>query len=117
MSDSNGFCQSKFNIGCARWFLVALLSCMLFSCGGQDHDTYDNTGFAPTRFVPYRQPAYNPGYRAYPTPNSRSYRNPYQFQHQNPYYPSYYDQDQYYVPPTNYRNIEPEYDFGTDQKS
>lgn len=121
MSDSNGFCQSKFGLVNAHFFLVVVLMLMLCSCGGNsdpyDNDIYNKTGYVPTRYTPYRQPAYSPTYPVYRNPYSRTYQNPYEFQHQNPYYPSYYDQDQYYVPPSNYRNIEPEYDFGADQKS
>lgn len=121
MSDSDCFCQPKFIFRKIRVVLVVMLGLTLFSCtsdqGAFNYDTYDKRGFTPTRFVPYKQPTYRAGYPTYPNPHSRSYKNPYDFYHPNPYYPSYYDQDYYYVPPSNYRNIEPDYEFGADQKS
>jgi hypothetical protein len=43
-------------------------------------------------------------YQPYYQPNSRAYNNPYALPQQ--YASPYYDTDQYYVPPTNYYNIE-----------
>ena len=124
MSDNNCFCQSKFVLRGARWLVIIFISCFLFACesddGAYDFDTYDKTGFSPTRNAPYNgiaYPTYRQGRPVYTNPYSRVYRNPYEFKHQNPYYPSYYDQDYYYTPPTNYRNVEPDFDFGADQKS
>ena len=126
MSDCNCFCQPKFILKGLRWLVIFIISCFLFSCvgdeGAYEFDSYDKTGFTPARYPPptYRRPSY-PTYRGghpvYNHPYSRVYKNPYEFQHQNPYYPSYYDQDYYYVPPSNYRNIEPDFEFGADQKS
>lgn len=122
MSDSNCFCQLKFSSRSVGWVFIICISFLLFSCESDDgafsYDTYDKTGFTPTRYAPYGQRTYRPAYvPAYQNPYSGAYRNPYEMYHQNPYYPSYYDQDYYYVPPTNYKNIEPEFDYGADQKS
>ena len=121
MSDSNCFCQLKFVVRELRWFVLVLFSVCLFSCesdnGAFSYDTYDKTGFSPTRYVPYRQRVYRPAYRpAYQAPRSQVYQDPYEIYHPNPYYPTYYDQDYYYVPPSNYRNVEPSGEFGADQK-
>ena len=40
-------------------------------------------------------------------PSSRYYENPYEIP-ATPYGQPYYDADQYYVPPTYYRNVEPQ---------
>lgn len=119
MSDSDCFCQLKFVFRELKWFFTILLSILLFSCEGNNeassYDTYNNP---PTRYVPYRQRVYRPAYRPnYQQPYSRVYQNPYELYQQNPYYPNYYDQDYYYVPPSNYRNVEPDSGFGADQKS
>ena len=54
--------------------------------GNQNRQSYDNS-----RSQPY----------------SRGYSNPYNFPPHNYY--QYYDSDQYYVPPTGYNNVEPQY--------
>lgn len=98
--------------------LLALLMCFfLASCQREDPYLYDRVGFSPGR-EPYRgaPPVYYPmGNVPNPNiPNSRSYNNPYDFPPRN--YQQYYDLDRYYVPPTYYRNIEPEYNTGADLK-
>lgn len=50
---------------------------------------------------------YNPYQNPYNyNPYSRGYKNPYEFYQRNQNYPSYYDQDYYYVPPSRYKNNE-----------
>lgn len=119
MSDGNRFCQPKFMLKGVGYFLMVVFSFSLFACSSDDgsYNSNGETGYVPTRFVPYRQSAYRSQYPVYRTPHSRSYQNPYDFQYPNPYYPSYYDQDNYYVPPSHYRNVEPDYEYGADQKS
>jgi len=76
---------------------------------------------APVPVQPYyyQQPAYIPG--GYQVPASRFYSNPYAIPPSSGY--QRYDIDQYYVPPTRYRNIENQQrnssgynDVGTDVK-
>lgn len=58
----------------------------------------------PNSSYNYNQGNYPRSYQPYYQPNSRTYNNPYNYPPRN-YYP-YYDFDQYYVPPTQYQNIE-----------
>lgn len=77
---------------------------------------------APAQPYYYQQqvvPAYAPG--SYQVPASRFYSNPYAIPPSNRY--QRYDADQYYVPPSRYRNIESQqpnvndhYDSGSDVK-
>lgn len=69
------------------------------SCAPSRHDYRD----IPSVSRQYA-PAYPPAYQPYYAPYSGSYQNPYNLPPNN-YHP-YYDQDYYYVPPTEYRHIE-----------
>ena len=56
-------------------------------------------------YAPYNQGRpYPERYETYSQPHSRAYKKPYDVAPYQ-YYP-YYDYDQYYVPPTQYKNIE-----------
>ncbi len=117
----------------AVFCLFALI--LMSSCSRQGYSNnqlYNTPGFdpgtlpnAPNQGAPirrvspdyyYRQPSYAPPQRYAPppqnsyygggnvTPGSRFYSNPYAIPPSTQY--PYYDADQYYVPPTYYRNIE-----------
>lgn len=77
-------------------FRVLLVVTLLFSCTKEEVYVYS------------REP--NNNYNRYQTPyiNPYSrYQNPYDIYQGNRGYPPYYDQDHYYVPPSNYFNNEP----------
>jgi len=78
-------------------YLLVILMLFVFSCA-KDNNNYYPQGYAPQ---PYQQQYYP---QQYYRPNSRAYSNPYTLPQQ--YASPYYDTDQYYVPPTNYYNIE-----------
>jgi len=95
---------------------VLCLFLLLFSCKTDEVYLYDSSDFLPGRqraVDPYRANSYRQqpysNYGNYP-PNSRSYSNPYEIR-QGGYYP-YYDTERYYVPPSYYRNVEPNYNSG-----
>lgn len=75
------------------YVLIIVSLCAVFSCA------------KPVYYVPYNnnRPSYPERYETYNQPRSRSYTKPYDVAPYQ-YYP--YDYDQYYVPPTQYRNIE-----------
>lgn len=115
MDCNNSILRFVFKLLLLRKVFVVVFLLFLASCSSDDEIyTYDKTGFVPTRYVPYTRPSYN-SYPGYGVPRSRVYQNPYEIYHPNPYYPSYYDQDYYYVPPRRIRNTEPTYSI--DQKS
>lgn len=87
--------------------IFAVSFCLLvLSCAKDGEYEIDGSAY-PSYYIPqapqyyYHYPkTYQPYYR----PSSRRYSNPYRTPPTN-YYP-YYDFDQYYVPPIQYRNIE-----------
>jgi hypothetical protein len=81
-----------------RRFIIFLTFFLSFSCSGGQSSPDKEIIFA----YPYQN--YPTSYQQYNPPSSRIYRNPYNFPPRNYY--QYYDFDQYYVPPTQYRNIE-----------
>jgi hypothetical protein len=88
-----------------RKFFPALLFCLLLgfflvSCGPNRYSYKE----APSPSQQYA-PAYLQVAPRYYEPYSRSYNNPYETPPPAAYRP-YYDQDYYYVPPTQYRYIE-----------
>ena len=72
----------------------------LFSCEKEKVYLYGDGENNPKNYRPYQNPYIN-------NPYSRGYRNPYEFNRGRRYPPAHYDQDYYYVPPSNYRNSEP----------
>ena len=89
-----------------------IFSCVaIFSCK-QEQVYYRNQNSIPRQ--QRWQPNYQNNYRPYQAPNSRAYQNPYD-QNNRQYY-QYYDQDQYYVPPTNYHNQEPDHRYDPNMK-
>lgn len=75
--------------------------CIIASCSSDNDFSNANS----PRYYQYQPPQYYQGYvQPYYQPNSRAYSNPYALPQQ--YATPYYDSDQYYVPPTNYYNIE-----------
>ncbi len=89
----------------SHFFLVSLLCLFFISCVQHEysHDNSIGTGY-------YQQ--YPSNYQNYSAPRSRIYNNPYKSPPVK-YYP-YYDYDYYYVPPSEYRNIEPDRSSGPD---
>ena len=82
-----------------KYFLIIICS-VIYSCASKQDQYYGNykTPYQyQNQYAPIQQ------YQPY-QPNSRAYSNPYAFPQQ--YAPPFYDSDQYYVPPTNYYNIE-----------
>ncbi len=82
-----------------KFIFLALLLTLSFAC---KRDNVYPPGNKPAVRMDAHQP-YPQNHHRYVRPNSRAYTNPY-----NPpqsYYP-YYDFDQYYVPPTQYKNVE-----------
>ncbi len=102
-----------------KCLLVFIMCFFSNSCQREDPYLYNRVGFTPGR-EPYREasPVYYPrgSVPSYNRPNSRSYNNPYDFPPRNYQQYQYNDLDRYYVPPTYYRNIEPEYNTGADLK-
>ena len=116
--------------------LLSHLLCIVISCaptprteidatqryggGGTTIPQYGNQGYvppAPRYQKPYYQqnpyyhtpqPQYRSPYQRGVVPGSRFYSNPYAIPPSNQY--PQYDADQYYVPPTYYQNVEPEFD-------
>ncbi len=88
-------------------FLIGLLL-LIFSCTRDRNYPRDNA----VRLDSYQH--YPQNYQPYVRSNSRSYSNPYNNPPQN-YYP-YYDFDQYYVPPTQYKNVEQNNNSGPSSK-
>ena len=83
----------------SRYFLIILLT-LLSSCSSKNLRKKYNYDQTEQNYYP--KPYYQ---QQYPKkPNSRAYSNPYAFPQQ--YSPPLYDADQYYVPPTQYYNIE-----------
>ena len=81
-------------------YLLIIFCIFVYSCSSKQDQYYENNK------IPYQyQNQYAPiqQYQPY-IPNSRVYTNPYALPQQ--YSPPYYDSDQYYIPPTNYYNIE-----------
>jgi hypothetical protein len=97
-----------------RVFILFFFVTLASSCSKDNNaNLYEGTGLKSSIPAPgsYSYPAiYNP----YAKPYSRAYSNPYQPAPYN--YSPYYDYDQYYVAPTNYRNVEPNYGSGADTK-
>jgi hypothetical protein len=81
-----------------KYFLIILVI-INFSCSNNKMQK---------KFTNPNQYQYQPQYYQAPVmyyqPNSRAYSNPYALPQQ--YATPYYDSDQYYIPPTNYYNIE-----------
>jgi len=99
---------------------IVILVPFLFSCKTEEVYLYDKTGFKPARpaFYLSTDPGYSgykrPIYQGYNSPYSGAYQNPYDFPPQN--YRPYYDYDYYYIPPSQYKNVEPEFERGVGGK-
>ena len=83
----------------SRYFLVILLA-LSNSCSSKN--LKKNYNYDRTEQYYYPRPYYQQ--QRFKTPNSRAYSNPYASPQQ--YSSPIYDADQYYVPPTQYYNIE-----------
>ena len=82
-----------------KYFLI-IFCAIIYSCSSKQDKYYENY---KTPYQYQNQYAPTQQYQPY-APNSRAYNNPYALPQQ--YATPYYDADQYYVPPTNYYNIE-----------
>jgi hypothetical protein len=97
-----------------RVLILFVFVALVSSCSKDDNtNLYERMGLKSSIPAPgnYNYPA---SYSPYVKPYSRAYSNPYQPAPYN--YSPYYDYDQYYVAPTNYRNVEPNYGSGADTK-
>ena len=83
-----------------KYFLIIICLFICSCSSGQDK----NYGNYKTPYQYQNQYAPKQQYQPYYIPNSRAYTNPYALPQQ--YATPYYDTDQYYVPPTDYYNIE-----------
>ena len=83
-----------------KYFLI-IFCIFIYSCASKQDQYYGNY---KTPYQYQNQYAPTQQYQPYYIPNSRAYTNPYALPQQ--YASPYYDTDQYYVPPTNYYNIE-----------
>ena len=97
-----------------RVFILFVFVTLASSCSKDNNaNLYEGTGLKSS--IPesgdYNYPA---TYSPYAKPYSKAYSNPYQPAPYN--YSPYYDYDQYYVAPTNYRNVEVHYGSGADTK-
>ena len=97
-----------------RIFILFVFVGFVSSCSKDNNaNFYERVGLKSSIPEPgsYNYPA---SYSPYAKPYSRAYSNPYQPAPYN--YSPYYDYDQYYVAPTNYRNVEANYGSGADSK-
>jgi hypothetical protein len=83
-----------------KFGLIVLIFAMFLFFACAPKITYVSTRPAVSNSYENYPKAYQPYYR----PSSRFYNNPYNFAPQN--YRPYYDFDSYYVPTTQYKNIE-----------
>ena len=82
-----------------KYFLIIFCLFVCSCSSGQDkYENYKTPYQYQNQYAPRQQ------YQPYYIPNSRAYTNPYALPSQ--YATPYYDTDQYYVPPTDYYNIE-----------
>lgn len=86
-----------------KYFLI-IISLLTYSCSSSENRIYDGYQNPYQYQNQYYQAPVVPYQQQYYPPNSRAYNNPYVLPQQ--YASPYYDTDQYYVPPTNYYNIE-----------
>ncbi len=91
---------------------IFILSCAATLSCRQEEYYYRNTN--SIRAPQNQAPNYRNNYYPYRAPNSRAYRNPYEQPSGSRY--QYYDYDQYYVPPTNHYNQEPDHRFDPNMK-
>ena len=88
----------KLNFKMLKYFLIIICLFVCSCSSGQDNNYGNYKTPYQNQYAPKQQ------YQPYYIPNSRAYTNPYALPSQ--YATPYYDTDQYYVPPTDYYNIE-----------
>ncbi len=92
--------MKNFNLS----IVIVVLSGLFFSSSCGSRKPYVSSSPVTPNTYNYNQNNYPRSYQQQYQPNSRSYSNPYNNPQRNYY--QYYDFDQYYVPPTQYKNIE-----------